>query len=56
MSFRHDSSDPRGNVYLFAMIGAEGPERRGYAPALEIGLGSGVRASLILRRAGGKVR
>lgn len=56
LSFRHDSSNPRGNVYLFAVIGAEGSQRPGYSPALEIGLGGGVRLSIILRRAGGRVR
>lgn len=56
LSFRRDTSDPRGNVYLFAVIGTEGPERSGYSPALEIGLGGGVRASMILRRAGGRTR
>lgn len=41
----------RWHGYLLAVIGLEGPARRGWRPALEVGLGGGFRAGLALRRA-----
>ena len=56
ISLRHDSDDRKSNVYLLALLGMEGPPRRGFAPAFELGLGGGVRAGVILRRADSKSR
>lgn len=36
---------------LMLLAGMEGPARRGFAPAVELGLGGGFRAGVILRRA-----
>jgi hypothetical protein len=45
--------DTRG--YLLAVVGVEGgggrPGRRGWMPAVELGIGGGARLSLVLRRA-----
>ncbi len=51
------SRDGRGDThaYLLAVIGVEGGAiggaRRGWAPAVEVGLGGGARLALVLRRA-----
>ena len=49
---RYDDGD-RARGYLLAVIGVEGggPGRRGWAPALEVGIGGGARVSVVLRRA-----
>ena len=51
LSLRHDVKSDRTNVHLLAVIGMEGPPHNGTATAFELGLGGGVRASLILRKA-----
>ena len=37
--------------YLLALAGIEGPSHGGWRPSLELGLGGGVRAGIVLRRA-----
>ncbi|HVT40886.1 MAG TPA: hypothetical protein VHE78_17735 [Gemmatimonadaceae bacterium] len=37
--------------YLLVVAGAEGPARRGWRVALEVGLGGGARIGIVLRRA-----
>lgn len=39
----------RGDILI--LVGAESRVRHGYAPAVEFGLGGGIRAGLVLRRA-----
>jgi hypothetical protein len=56
ISLRHDSDESRSSLYLLALLGVEGPPSRGFAPAIELGLGGGVRAGVILRRADSKSR
>jgi hypothetical protein len=41
----------RGRPYLLAMLGLEGPRWGAVVPAIEAGLGSGVRVGFALRRA-----
>jgi hypothetical protein len=48
MSFRHDCD--RDRAYLLALIGWEGPLKRGLAPAIEAGFVGGARLGLIIRR------
>ena len=56
LSFRRDSGDPHGKASLFAVLGAEGPGRGGYSPSVEIGLGGGIRAGMVLRRSRERTR
>ena len=42
--------------YLVALVGIEGRLRRGWAPAIEAGLGGGARIGLAMRRGGGRWR
>jgi hypothetical protein len=49
LSVRRDDARWRG--YLLALAGIEGPARAGWRTALEIGLGGGFRAGIVLRRA-----
>jgi hypothetical protein len=50
VSVRRDAGDPwRG--YLLLALGVEGPAVRGVFPALEVGLGGGVRVGVVLRSA-----
>lgn len=56
LSFRHDNSDSRSNTFLLVVLGMEGPEKNGFSPAFEVGLGGGARAGIILRRARGRYR
>lgn len=52
ISFRHDSRSRISNrSFLLAYIGVEGARRGKFAQAFELGLGGGVRAGVILRRA-----
>jgi hypothetical protein len=39
------------NCYLLALAGVEGPEWHGMLPALDLGLGGGVRLGVVLRHA-----
>ncbi|MBA3656509.1 MAG: hypothetical protein H0W69_04065 [Gemmatimonadaceae bacterium] len=55
-SFRHDEAGKGSNTFLLVLIGVEGPPRNGFSPAFELGLGGGVRAGVILRRAQGRNR
>jgi len=41
----------RRHTYLAAIVDLEGPERLGFLPAVQVGLGGGLRAGLVLRRA-----
>jgi hypothetical protein len=41
----------RHRAYLLALLEVEGPEMRGTLPALQLGLGGGLRVGLILRKA-----
>jgi hypothetical protein len=41
----------RGSVAVLAVIGVEGAARGGLAPAIELGLGGGVRLGVVLRHA-----
>jgi len=41
----------RRHLYLAAVADLEGPERRGWLPAFQVGLSGGLRAGLIFRRA-----
>jgi hypothetical protein len=49
LSVRWDDAHWQG--YLLALAGIEGPARGGWRTALEIGLGGGFRAGIVLRRA-----
>lgn len=49
VSVRYGRSSTWANLLLLA--GVEGPAGRGFAPAVEFGLGGGFRAAIILRRA-----
>jgi hypothetical protein len=42
--------------FLMALVGLEGPLARGWSPAIEVGLGGGFRAGLVMRRGGGRYR
>jgi hypothetical protein len=48
VSVRHDGGD-RTRVYLVTLFGVEGGRHGGAYPALELGLGGGVRLGLVLR-------
>ena len=50
ISFRRDSDLSRTNAYLLATLGVEGPSSRGLSTAFELGLGGGVRTSVVIRR------
>jgi hypothetical protein len=41
----------RRHTYLAAIVDLEGPERLGFLPAIQVGLGGGLRAGVVLRRA-----
>ena len=41
----------RRRTYLAAIADLEGPERRGFVPAIQVGLSGGLRGAVILRRA-----
>jgi hypothetical protein len=41
----------RRHMYLAAVLDLEGPETRGFLPAIQVGLSGGVRGAIILRRA-----
>lgn len=49
VSVRRD--DAHSRVYLLALAGIEGPVHAGWRTAVEIGLGGGFRAGIVLRRA-----
>jgi hypothetical protein len=51
LSLRHDVKPDRTSVHILAVIGLEGPRHNGTTTAFELGLGGGVRASIILRKA-----
>jgi hypothetical protein len=53
MTFRADRG-ARGALYLLIALGVHAPARAGIVPALEVGLGGGVRAGIVLRRATGR--
>ncbi len=42
--------------YLLVLLGLGGPLARGWSPAIEVGLGGGFRAGLVMRRGGGRYR
>ena len=42
--------------YLVALFGLEGPLAGGWSPAIEVGVGGGARAGLVLRRGGMRYR
>ena len=42
--------------FLMALFGLEGPLVRGWSPAIEVGLGGGFRAGLVMRRGGSRYR
>lgn len=46
----------RSDANLVLMAGAEGPPRRGLAPAVEFGFGGGFRVAVVLRQAFAKRR
>lgn len=46
----------RAQPWLLLVAGAEGPEHSGWRPAVELGLGDGVRLGVVLRRARTGVR
>jgi hypothetical protein len=50
VSLRYDG-DERIQSFLVIVIGVEGSPRRGILPSVELGLGGGVRAGVVLRRA-----
>jgi hypothetical protein len=41
----------RRHTYLAAVLDLEGPETRGFLPAVQVGLSGGVRGAVLLRRA-----
>ena len=41
----------RRHTYLAAVLDLEGPEMRGFVPAIQLGLSGGTRGAVILRRA-----
>jgi hypothetical protein len=45
------AADGEGTPFLVAVAGVEGRRRRGLAPAVELGVGGGVRVTAVLRRA-----
>ena len=51
VSALHDAVDDGWRGYLVAVVGVEGRPRGRFIPALEIGLGSGARAGVVLRGA-----
>lgn len=56
VSLRHDMHSDRSRTAVLILLGLEGPRRGSFAPAVELGLGDGVRAGLIMRRARGRTR
>ncbi len=42
--------------YLMILFGLEGPLSRGWSPAVEVGVGGGFRAGLVMRRGGVRYR
>ena len=56
VSFRHDEAGNRNITVLLALIGVELPLQHGYAPALEAGLGGGVRLAVVMRKARDRTR
>jgi hypothetical protein len=50
LTTRWDES-ARWRGYLLFLAGIEGPEHRGWTPAIEVGLGGGARLGVVLRRA-----
>lgn len=56
ISLRHDNATDQSNAFLLLILGIEGPRGKAYAPAIEIGLGGGVRAGIVMRRSGEKSR
>lgn len=48
-TYRADARD-RGRAYLLAMVGVEGPRHGRIVPAIEAGIGGGVRVGVVLRR------
>ena len=50
LSVRDDAGD-RARVYLLALVGVEGRRQHGVYPALELGVGGGVRLGIALRAA-----
>lgn len=56
ISFRSNTGDEDSNAFLMAFLGVEGPPKKGFAPAFELGLGGGARAGIILRRARERTR
>lgn len=50
------SERERAQGYLLLVAGIEGPVRRGWRPAVELGLGGGVRVGMVLRRARNSAR
>ncbi len=49
LSARRTAKETTGNVV--ALVGVEGARRNGYAPAVELGLGGGVRVGVVIRQA-----
>jgi hypothetical protein len=49
-TYRADARD-RGRAYLLALVGVEGPRHGPIVPALEAGVGGGVRIGVVLRQA-----
>lgn len=56
ISFRRDYAANESSTFLLLVLGVEGPRGKAYAPAIEIGLGGGVRAGVVLRRSGERTR
>jgi hypothetical protein len=50
MSYRADGG-ARGALYLLIAVGVHAPPSHGLVPALEVGLGGGVRVGIVIRRA-----
>jgi hypothetical protein len=48
-SYRADAQS-RGALYLLVALGVEGPAARGVVPAVELGVGGGLRVGMALRR------
>ncbi len=55
LSFRHDAVNG-SNTFLLLLLGLEGPRVNDMATAFEVGLGGGLRAGVILRRAQERTR
>lgn len=45
------ASDGQGEPFVLAVVGVEGRQRGGLAPAVEVGVGGGVRVAVVVRRA-----